>query len=142
MDIFEMRVGNPYGTSAEPAKPPRNDAATVFKRWMSVFLRPGNDLTRNIRCEGLSREYLRGDDESGGTRMRTQKRRCRSTKRSPEPTVGQKKLYRWYSNWKSLPFTCEHCGGQAKAKRLSRMKAECWSVQDVTTASPTYCRFR
>ena len=56
----------PLGLPAHPAKPTPNDAATVFKRWMSVSLRPGNDLTRNIRREGLSREYLRGDDESGG----------------------------------------------------------------------------
>ena len=33
-----------------------------------MSLRTGTDLTRNIRCEGLSRDYLRGDDESWGPR--------------------------------------------------------------------------
>jgi hypothetical protein len=41
---------------------------------------------------------------------RTLRPRCRSRERPPEPTVGQKKLYRWYSDWKILQFTCEHCG--------------------------------
>src|ERR1039458_9686203 len=85
---------------------------------MSVFLRTGNDLTRNIRCEGLSREYLRGDDESGGKGMsRTLRRRCRSTKRPPEPTVGEKRLYAWYSDWKLLQFTCQHCGWTGKGEK-------------------------
>src|ERR1035437_393334 len=85
---------------------------------MSVSLRPGNDLTGNIRSEGLSREYLRGDDESGGKEMsRTLRPRCKSRERPPEPTVGQKKLYRWYSNWKILQFTCEHCGWTGEGEK-------------------------
>jgi hypothetical protein len=42
---------------------------------------------------------------------------CRSTERPAEPTVGQKKLYRWYSDWKLLQFTCEHCGWTGKGEK-------------------------
>jgi hypothetical protein len=60
---------------------------------------------------------MRGDDESGGKGMsRTLRPRCKSRERPPEPTVGQKKLYRWYSNWKILQFTCEHCGWIGKGE--------------------------
>jgi hypothetical protein len=32
------------------------------------------------------------------------------------PTTGQKRLYSWYSNWKILQFTCEHCGWTGKGE--------------------------
>jgi hypothetical protein len=49
--------------------------------------------------------------------MRTLRRRCRSTERPPEPTVGQKRLYAWYSDWRILEFTCEHCGWTGKGEK-------------------------
>jgi hypothetical protein len=42
---------------------------------------------------------------------------CRSTERPPEPTVGQKRLYAWYSDWKILQFTCQHCGWTGKGEK-------------------------
>ena len=48
---------------------------------------------------------------------RTLTPRCRSRERPPEPTVGQKKLYPWYSNWRILEFTCEHCGWTGKGEK-------------------------
>ena len=48
---------------------------------------------------------------------RTLRPRCKSRERPPEPNVGQKKLYRWYSNWKILQFTCEHCGWTGKGEK-------------------------
>jgi hypothetical protein len=61
---------------------------------------------------------VRGDDEIGGKGMsRTLRPRCGSRERPPEPTVGQKRLYPWYSDWKILQFTCEHCGWTGKGEK-------------------------
>jgi hypothetical protein len=55
--------------------------------------------------------------KAGGEGMsRTHGGMCRSTERPPEPTVGQKRLYPWYSDWKILQFTCEHCGWTGKGE--------------------------
>src|ERR1035437_8324235 len=48
---------------------------------------------------------------------RTLRPRCRSRERPPEPTVGQKRLYPWYSDWKILQFTCQHCGWIGKGEK-------------------------
>jgi hypothetical protein len=75
-------------------------------------------MTRNIRCDGVESRVAAGDDGSRGKGMsRTSGKMCRSTERPPEPIVGQKKLYRWYSNWKILQFTCQHCGWTGKGEK-------------------------
>ena len=48
---------------------------------------------------------------------RTRGKMCGSRERPPEPTVGQKRLYAWYSDWKILEFTCEHCGWIGKGEK-------------------------
>jgi hypothetical protein len=49
--------------------------------------------------------------------MRTLRRRCRSTKRPRQLPVGEKRLYAWYSDWRILEFTCEHCGWTGKGEK-------------------------
>jgi Aldo/keto reductase family len=38
--------------------------------------------------------------------------------------VGQKRLYPWYSNWKILQFTCQHCGWTGKGEKTFPNEAE------------------
>ena len=47
---------------------------------------------------------------------RTPKRWCRSGQRRTQLPAGRKQLYEWYSNWKILQFTCEHCGWTGKGE--------------------------
>ena len=53
----------------------------------------------------------------GATQMRTLRRRCRSIKRRAQLPIGQKRLYAWYSDWKLLQFTCQHCGWTGKGEK-------------------------
>src|SRR6266852_5824525 len=48
---------------------------------------------------------------------RTPGKMCRSTKRPRQLPVGEKRLYQWYSDWKILQFTCEHCGWAGKGEK-------------------------
>ena len=48
--------------------------------------------------------------------IRTRGGMCRSAERPLQPTTGQKRLYPWYSNWKTLLFTCDHCGWKGKGE--------------------------
>ena len=48
---------------------------------------------------------------------RTLRGKCRSTKRPRQLPVGEKRLYAWYSDWKILQFTCEHCGWTGKGEK-------------------------
>jgi hypothetical protein len=77
------------------------------------------------RCEGLSREYLRGDDESGGNANENTETKVQIDKASPRQLpVGEKRLYPWYSNWKILQFTCQHCGWTGKEEKTCPNEAE------------------
>jgi hypothetical protein len=51
------------------------------------------------------------------TMSRISRPKCRTARQVARSTIGSKTLYPWYSDWRILQFTCEHCGWTGKGQQ-------------------------